>query len=101
MNQDDHALATGRIIGNLQTLELLIRLFLCEAAGQDIEFPTGAPSSMKDSYMANYLSLRQLIECYNRQLTKAETDCSIDMARCKSVTQLRTAGLCHPLKAFL
>jgi hypothetical protein len=80
MNRDDHALGLGRIIGNLQALELLIRLFLCEATGQVIEFLTGTHSSMNETYLTNYLSLGQLIDCYNRHLTVAESTYSLDKA---------------------
>jgi hypothetical protein len=68
-----------------------MRLFLCDENGDDVEFPTNAPSpSMKLTYMTNFESLGNLIDIYNGKLTPAESQFSID----RSVVRIRD-GIAH------
>lgn len=90
MDHDTHARAIGKIVGNLQALELLIRLFLCGANGETIEFPTNTPSSMSQTYMTNYDSLGQLIDAYNGELVPTEASFSVD----RTVVRIRD-GFAH------
>jgi len=59
MNPDDHALGLGRLMGNLQSLEATIRIFL-------------ARTDPSINYMTNRDFLGQLVRKYNNQLANDE-----------------------------
>ncbi len=83
----DHALRLGKLLGNLQSLEVLLRLYLQKAS------PTSKPGkSKKLSYwelgegdevdedeFTNFDSLGQLIKKYNDQIAQTEPTLSVDM----------------------
>ena len=59
MNADDHALGLGRLMGNLQSLEATIRIFLSRA------YPS-------KNYLIKQVTLGPLVEKYNDQLANDE-----------------------------
>jgi hypothetical protein len=74
MNEDDHLLGLGKIVGNLHTLEFVIRIFLGDAAGQKLEIPKPTTAKLPETFITNFMSLGELIEKYNGVLTLAEKD---------------------------
>jgi hypothetical protein len=79
MNYDDHCIGVGRLWGDLQGLEVTLRLFLTQAN------PT-------KNYVTSLDTLGPLVGEYNRQLSKAEQSFSVDV----SVVDIRNA-LAHGL----
>jgi hypothetical protein len=79
MNYDDHCIGVGRLCGDLQGLEVTLRLFLTQAN------PT-------KNYVTSLDTLGPLVGEYNRQLSKAEQSFSVDV----SVVDIRNA-LAHGL----
>jgi hypothetical protein len=72
MNQDDHAKGVGKIVSNLESLELLIRIYLTSANSQKIEFPTPTTKELPETYITNYMPLDDLVEEYNESLEPEE-----------------------------
>lgn len=78
MDNHAHALHLGGLVGNLQTLEMMIRLALSQQEGSSAkgtfgddfrDAPIGTRIPLSD--MSNYASLRQLIEEFNEKLSPA------------------------------
>jgi len=67
-----HAELVGYFVGNLQRLELLLRLFLCRAANQEIRIPNRPGEVLPVSCLNNWASLEALINQYNAELTSDE-----------------------------
>jgi hypothetical protein len=82
-----HLLGVGKIVGNLHSLELLLRLFLCEAKGEIIEFPKSQAGTMPETHLTNFMSLGDLIKSYNATLSATEKAHSVD----PTVVQVRDA----------
>ena len=74
MGHDDFALRLGKIVGNLQGLELVLRIFLCDANGERFEFPTHGQGSVPNNHLTNYDSLGNLVSIYNKGLLETEVD---------------------------
>jgi hypothetical protein len=79
MNYDDHCINLGRLWGDLQYLEVTLRIFLTQAN----------PSK---NYITNLDTFGPLVGEYNRQLLKAEQSFPVD----SSVVDIRNA-LAHGL----
>src|SRR5215475_12622898 len=79
MNYDDHCVNLGRLWGDLQYLEVTLRIFLTQAN------PT-------KNYVTSLDTLGPLVVEYNRQLSKAEQSFSVDVG----VIDIRNA-LAHGL----
>jgi hypothetical protein len=77
MTLDDHATGVGKIVGNLQALELVLRLFLGESIGQKLEFPNLTTEEMPETFITNFMSLGVIIEKYNAALLQSEKSYSI------------------------
>ena len=84
MTHDEHALRLGMVVANFQTLEHLIRLFLCEANNQKIIFPTAGDFPIKCTYETNDYPLNKLIDDYN---TSVGSEFAVD----KMVIDIRDA----------
>ena len=72
MNGEDHLIGLGKVIGNLHTLEVLLRVFLSEAHGQDSSFPI-KEAEVPLTHLTNFMSLGELIDEYNEQLLENES----------------------------
>jgi hypothetical protein len=82
MEPAEHVIGLGKIIGNLHSLEFLLRIFLCEANGENFEFPIGPTETVPETHLTNYMSLGGLITIYNSTLALTEKTFSVD---CKIV----------------
>jgi len=78
MNQNDHALGVGKIINNLEALELVIRIFLGNANNQKLEYPKLETKELPETYVTNFMSLDELVSEYNAGLYPAEQVHSVD-----------------------
>jgi hypothetical protein len=83
----EHVIGLGKIIGNLHTLELLLRVFMCEAKGENLEFPDSSTGPMQETHLTNYMSLGDLLGAYNSTLAPPEEIFSVDC----SVVKIRDA----------
>lgn len=72
MNHDDHNIWIGRLVGNLGSLEFVLRLFLAEGAGQKVVLPTPDDKQVPTTFVTNWDSLSDLIGKYNAKLTSIE-----------------------------
>ena len=80
MDHDRHALGLGQILGNFHALEFSLRVFLCEANGEQFNFPTIQVSRLPKTHLTNYDSLGKLIDAYNGLLTPRESAYATDPA---------------------
>jgi hypothetical protein len=92
----DHLIGLGKIIGNLHSLELLLRIFLCEAHGENVMFPKSPTGTVPETHLTNFMSLGDLITNYNAALTKAEQAYLVD----PTVFRIRNA-IAHGRLTFL
>ena len=84
MNYDDHCINLGRLWGDIQVLEVTLRIFLTE-------------TSPSRNYITNQHTFGELVVEYNGQLSKAERSLySVD----STVIQIRNA-LAHGLVSGL
>lgn len=90
---DDHALGIGQIIGNLQSLEVAIRLFLEWVEPGPASPRWSDPFSLKQggrlpkTALTDYASLGQLIDRYNRHIAAINLELTVD----RSVVEVRDA----------
>ncbi len=75
MNFEEHALALGKIVANLQALEFTLRLFLCGASSEKAELPKKGAASIPKTHLTNFDLLGTLVNAYNRCLSKQELSC--------------------------
>lgn len=78
MKLEDHTSGIGRIIVNLQSLEFVARSFLTVANQQQIEIPDDETTELPQTYMTNRLSLNDIVDTYNAQLSVSEQAHRID-----------------------
>ena len=78
MDANAHLLGLGKIVANLQTLEILLRIFLCDATGQTFTHPKASDTSLPESYLTNYDTLGKLIDDYNATLGVSEEMFQVD-----------------------
>ena len=67
----------GALLANLQSHELQLRMFLAEADGDELEFPKAAGEVVEETYLTNWMHLRELIETYNEALGANEVQFKI------------------------
>jgi hypothetical protein len=79
MDGQEYVCALGKVVGNFHALETALRLFLCEATGDVIQFPNKNDKTVRVTYLTNYKSLSQLISDYNGSLTPAESAYAVDL----------------------
>ena len=73
MDLNQHALGIGRIVVNLQSLEVVLRLFLAEASGGKINnMPQAGEKIVPLGYLTNRDSLGTLVDKYNSCLSGEE-----------------------------
>jgi hypothetical protein len=77
MTGDEHIAGLGKLLANLHSLELTLRIFLAKANGQmegeqNCTFPEPGTKSVWESFLTNWDSLRQLIDKFNGTLSPAE-----------------------------
>jgi hypothetical protein len=65
MDANDHLVGLGKIASNLHGLEIVLRIFLCEAANQKFTFPKAGDVALPNSYLTNYDTLGTLATDYN------------------------------------
>ncbi len=87
MGGTEHVIGLGKIIGNLHSLELLLRVFLCEANGENLEFSASSTGTVRETHLTNFMSLGALIDIYNSTLSPPEKIFSVD----RSVVKIRDA----------
>jgi hypothetical protein len=87
MKVEEHTQWVGAIVTNLQALETTLRYFLLRLRNQDPQFPKVGDHDAKKTYLTRSLSLGQVINKYNRVLTKDEGKFKVDF----SVVHIRDA----------
>jgi hypothetical protein len=78
MDGDQHVLGLGKIVGNLHSLEVAIRVFLCEAHGETIQLPAAPSGTVAETHVTSFASLGGLIKEYNDCLSPAEQAHRVD-----------------------
>jgi len=84
MDDDAHALGLGRLIANLQSLELMLRAYLAltsddeEADGRRL-IGKGVGDKVPEDPFTDYDSLRQVIRRYNAKVADPELSVSEDV----------------------
>ena len=78
MDGNAYLLGLGKIVSNLQSLEVCLRVFLCDANGQTFKFPKPGDNSLPDSYLTNYDSLGKLVGDYNAMLDVGDKVFEVD-----------------------
>ena len=87
MEAIDYLCGIGKIIGNLHSLELLLRLFLSKTNGESLQNPQFVNETLPVTHLTNYSSLRVLINEYNSILIDTERCFVVDL----SVVTIRDA----------
>jgi hypothetical protein len=85
MTAEDYLLGIGKIVGNLHALEHVLRIFLCEANGEKIEYPTSTMKEVDETSLTNYDQLGTVIDKFNGRLLANEQNFRVD----------RSAVCCH------
>lgn len=77
-SHEEHPLALGKIVGNLHSLEMMLRLILAQKPGLDsrdkyiddfAQAPVGTAVAVTD--MTNYAQLRELVKAFNAEFAKS------------------------------
>jgi hypothetical protein len=101
MNGDDHLAGLGKLMGNLQSLELCLRIFLAEAAGENWHLPASQGTSVPENSLTNWDAFGTLISKYNKGLSAAELPLySVDSSVVQARDALAHGRLCAPIEAF-
>jgi hypothetical protein len=88
MTTQEHLEGLGKVIGNLLTLELMLRVFLCEAAGENLDYPNPGDTHVDETHLTNRKSLKPIIVEYNSGLNLTERQqYAVDL----SVVEIRDA----------
>ena len=80
MTDDDHLIGLGKIIGNLQALEHVLRIFLCEVHGQKIEYPASGIAELAETHLTDFASLDKVVAVYDASLSAQEQQYRVDPA---------------------
>ena len=78
MTGDDHLGGIGKIVGNLHAMEHVLRIFLCEANGENIEYPVRGAAKLAETHLTNYASLDKIVVEYNAGLASDEQQYQVD-----------------------
>jgi hypothetical protein len=73
MTCDEHSKQIGKIVVNLQSLEIVLRLFLSAKAGENAQLPLPGDTTVPETWLTNYKSLGNLVGVYNAELTSIES----------------------------
>ena len=87
MTFEEHASNLGKLITNLQGLELMLRQFLCTAKNETIAMPPIGQTNVPENHLTNYDTLGMLIEKYNNEVSEEFPNFTVDA----SVVELRDA----------
>lgn len=79
MTRDDHLIGIGKIVGNLQAVEFLLRIFFCDAEGESYDWPDSATRDVAVNHLTNQDSLGKLIRNFNSLLSSNEGQFQIDL----------------------
>lgn len=79
MTDDEHLIGLGKVIGNFHALEHVLRIFLCEANGEKLEYPSSGATRVAETHLTNQKSLRPIIKEYNDGLAKVEQQYKVDL----------------------
>jgi hypothetical protein len=79
MTDDEHLIGWGKVSGNLLSLEHLLRLFLCEAHGEKLEYPQPGQHDVALTHLTNRDSLGDIIAEFNAQLRTSEGKYGIEI----------------------
>jgi hypothetical protein len=90
VNLEQHTLESGKLLVNFQSLEFLIRCFLCEEYKEPIEIPEPGAKRVRETHLTNFDSLGTLIDKYNALVSINHPDYVID----RSIVDIRD-GLAH------
>lgn len=80
MTGDDHLTGIGKIVGNLHALEHVLRIFLCEAYGEKIEYPASGVMELAETHLTDYASLDKVVAAFNASLSAQEQQYRVDPA---------------------
>ena len=72
MTEDDHLTGMGKLIGNFHALEHVLRIFLCDANGEKLEYPSSSAPKVAETHLTNRESVRPIIDKYNAALAATE-----------------------------
>lgn len=72
MTDDQHYLGVGKVLAHLLSLEFVLRLFLCDAAGQRPNLPEPGDVEVSKTWLTDFKPLRHAVHAYNAQLTEIE-----------------------------
>jgi hypothetical protein len=101
MNGEDHATGLGKIVSNLQSLELLLRVFLCDANKEHFTIPNAETASVPKNYLTNYDPLGRLIDKYNARLSARERpQFEVDRSLVNVRDAIAHGRLCSPVEGF-
>jgi hypothetical protein len=78
MTADDHLTGLGKVIGNLHALEHILRIFLCDANCEALEYPSSGATTVTETHLTNHASLGPIIDEYNGSLGPTEQQYRID-----------------------
>jgi hypothetical protein len=87
MTLEEHTLNLGKLMVNLHSLEFCLRVFLCEAKKELVEFPAHGQIQVSETHLTNYDFLGRLIDSYNTIVSPNAPDLTVD----KGVVTLRDA----------
>jgi hypothetical protein len=87
MDLDQHASGIGKLVGNFQTLECVLRIYLCEDRHEPINFPEPGSQHVQETHLTNFDTLGELIDKYNATLDASTKPFQID----RSVVAIRDA----------
>jgi hypothetical protein len=78
MDWKEHTHWVGCVITNLQALETVLRRFLLESEGQQMQFPNPGDPDAVETYLTNFRSLDGLLRKYNEGLNEKEKNFVVD-----------------------
>ncbi len=87
MTLEEHASNLGKLITNLQGLELALRQFLCRLNNEAISVPSVGEKTVLEDHLTNYYPLGTLIKKYNEVVRAEYPHFIVD----NSVVELRDA----------
>lgn len=76
---EKHAQDIGRIVGQLQSIEFLLRWWLAKRNGHEIVLPSHVGQVLNVTPVTDYRTMGQLIKAYNSQLNAEEANYQLDM----------------------
>jgi len=100
MDGDQHVLGVGKIVGNLHSLELVIRVFLCEADGEEIQLAAVPSGTVAETHLTSFDSLGDLIKEYNDCLSPSEQGYRVDPQAVKIRDAIAHGRLTSTAKEF-